>query len=124
LVFVLGILINTFLYNPRNQKLKRIDYFLLQALIIICIASSAICGTSLRRSKRQTANEVATWLVAVAKYKPELPSTTVTLTVPGLLRAALTDAYTKLLTVALTQAIPELLATALPRQDKTLWQLL
>ena len=67
----------------------------------------------LRRVRRQTANEVATRLVAVSKSKPELLSTAVSQADPDLLRVALTDADPKLLEIALTKATPELLGTAL-----------
>ena len=63
--------------------------------------------------RRQTANEVATRLVAVSKSKPELLSTAVANADPDLLRVALTDADPKLLEVALTKASPDLLQTAL-----------
>ena len=63
--------------------------------------------------RRQTANEVATRLVAVSKSKPELLSTAVSQADPDLLRVALTDADPKLLEIALTKATPELLGTAL-----------
>jgi len=79
-----------------------------KVLLPLCIVSYATCGTVLLRPKRQTANEVATRIVAVAKSKPELLSTAVSQADPKLLRVALTDANPKLLEVALTQAIPQL----------------
>ena len=65
------------------------------------------------RFRRQTANEVATRLVAISKSKPQLLSTAVSQADPDLLRVALTDADPKLLEIALTKAKPGLLGTAL-----------
>ena len=75
--------------------------------------SSTVFLVSRSRVRRQTANEVATRLVAVSKSKPELLSTAVANADPDLLRVALTDADPKLLEVALTKASPDLLQTAL-----------
>ena len=69
------------------------------------------------RFRRQTANEVATRLVAVGKAKPELLRTAVSEADPDLLRVALTYADPNLLEVALTKAKSDLLATALTRAD-------
>ena len=67
------------------------------------------------RVKRQTANEVATRIVAVSKSKPELLRTAVSQADPDLLRAALTSANPDLLEVALTKSKSDLLATALTK---------
>ena len=77
-------------------------------VILLCLVTK-----STSRVRRQTANEVATRLVAVSKSKPELLSTAVANADPDLLRVALTDADPKLLEVALTKASPDLLQTAL-----------
>merc|ERR1712243_204138 len=73
-----------------------------QAVIAFCLV--ALASGAPRRTKRQTANEVATRIVAVSKSKPELLSTAVSAADPDLLRVALTDADPKLLEVALTKA--------------------
>ena len=61
-----------------------------QVLLSLCIV--ALSSGAPRRVKRQTANEVATRIVAVSKSKPELLSTAVSQADPDLLRVALTDA--------------------------------
>merc|ERR1719342_1516919 len=86
------------------------------ALIICSLVALAISAP--HRTRRQTANEVATRLVAVSKSKPELLSTAVSQADPDLLRVALTDADPDLLEVALTKAKAELLGTALTRGVK------
>merc|ERR1712128_244342 len=82
-----------------------------QEVLAFCLV--ALSTEAPRRFKRQTANEVATRIVAVSKSKPELLSTAVSAADPDLLRVALTDADPELLKVALTKAKAELLATAL-----------
>merc|ERR1711962_1599396 len=77
-----------------------------------------VSASPLSRVRRQTANEVATRIVAVSKSKPELLSTAVSQADPNLLRVALTDAGPDLLEVALTKAKSELLGTALTRGVK------
>merc|ERR1711913_46952 len=82
-----------------------------QTVIAFCLV--ALSSAAPGRVRRQTANEVATRIVAVSKSKPELLSTAVSAADPDLLRVALTDADPKLLEVALTKAKAELLGTAL-----------
>merc|ERR1712243_270920 len=77
-----------------------------------------VSASPLSRVRRQSANEVATRIVAVSKSKPELLSTAVSQADPDLLRVALTDADPDLLEVALTKAKAELLGTALTRGVK------
>merc|ERR1712080_598552 len=74
-----------------------------------------VSASPLSRVRRQSANEVATRIVAVSESKPELLSTAVSQADPDLLRVALTDANPDLLEVALTKAKAELLGTALTR---------
>merc|ERR1711971_601381 len=71
-----------------------------KALFTLLLAASAM-ASPLSRMRRQSANEVATRIVAVSKSKPELLSTAVSKADPGLLRVALTDADPKLLEVLL-----------------------
>merc|ERR1712198_132248 len=61
----------------------------------------------------QSANEVATRIVAVSESKPELLSAAVSQADPDLLRVALTDARPDTLETALTAADPALLTLAL-----------
>merc|ERR1712058_97773 len=106
-------------YNSQSTT-QLIIIIMNKVLLPLLLASYASCGTILLRPRRQTANEVATRIVAVAKSKPELLSTAVSQADPALLRVALTDADPKLLDVALTKARPDTLATALTRADPQL----
>merc|ERR1712058_125658 len=90
----------------------------LQVFLCLCVLTPTHYAGLLRRVRRQTANEVATRLVAVSKSKPELLSTAVSQADPDLLRVALTDANPELLEIALTKAKAELLGTALTRGVK------
>merc|ERR1711962_1246577 len=73
-----------------------------------------VSASPLSRVRRQTANEVATRIVAVSKSKPELLSTAVSQADPDLLEVALTKAKSELLGTAITRGVKgELLRTAL-----------
>ena len=82
-------------------------------MLIVCIMVYGGRGYTLLRSRRQTANEVATRMVAVSKSKTELLSAAVANANPLLLRVALTDADPELLEIALTKSKVELLIVAL-----------
>merc|ERR1712121_290087 len=77
-------------------------------VLILCLF-----GLSYAAPAPQTANEVATRIVAVSKSK--LLSAAVSQANPDLLRVALTDADPDLLEIALTKADAELLGVALTR---------
>merc|ERR1711875_92340 len=81
--------------------------------VIILAVIALVSASPLSRVRRQSANEVATRIVAVSEAKPELLSTAVSQADPDLLRVALTDADPDLLEIALTKAKAELLGTAL-----------
>merc|ERR1711879_495729 len=88
-----------------------VNTFNMLNLVAFCLVGLATAAPA-----PQTANEVATRIVAVSKSKPELLSTAVSQADPDLLRVALTDADP--LEVALTKAKAELLGTALTRGVK------
>merc|ERR1712121_400794 len=79
-------------------------------VLILCLF-----GLSYAAPAPQTANEVATRIVAVSKSKPELLSAAVSQANPDLLRVALTDADPDLLEIALTKSKANLLGVALTR---------
>merc|ERR1712243_391711 len=81
-------------------------------LVIFCLVGLATAAPA-----PQTANEVATRIVAVSKSKPELLSAAVSQADPDLLRVALTSADPALLEVALTKAKANLLGVALKEAD-------
>merc|ERR1712072_1613401 len=87
-----------------------VNTFNMLNLVAFCLVGLATAAPA-----PQTANEVATRIVAVSKSKPELLSTAVSQADPDLLRVALTSADPSLLEVALTKAKANLLGTALTK---------